>query len=121
MTDGPAAIVTSMGRLSAARDRVQILERELAAAREQLHSIDYEAEQQPPSAVSRAADSDVTKDPTHGEKLALFRSRFAGRDDAYALPWVSRRTGKKGWSPAVRTADGHARDGFATSRDRGSS
>lgn len=34
------------------------------------------------------------------EKVALFPG--AGRDDVYALPWESRRTGKKGWSPAVR-------------------
>ncbi len=50
-------------------------------------------------AVARGA---VTKDSSPAEKLALFRNRFVGREDAYALPWVSRRTGKKGWSPAVR-------------------
>ena len=35
-------------------------------------------------------------------KLALFRSLFAGRDDVHALRWENERTGKAGWSPAVR-------------------
>lgn len=37
-----------------------------------------------------------------GEKIALFRSLFTGRDDIHALAWSSRGTGKSGWSPAVR-------------------
>jgi superfamily II DNA or RNA helicase len=35
-------------------------------------------------------------------KVALFRSLFAGRDDVHALRWENTRTGKAGWSPAVR-------------------
>jgi superfamily II DNA or RNA helicase len=35
------------------------------------------------------------------EKIALFRARFAGRDDVYAIRWDNPRTGKSGWSPAV--------------------
>lgn len=35
-------------------------------------------------------------------KIALFRSLFAGRGDAYAVRWTSSRTGRSGWSPAVR-------------------
>jgi len=35
-------------------------------------------------------------------KIALFRSLFTGRDDAYAVRWTSARTGRSGWSPAVR-------------------
>lgn len=38
--------------------------------------------------------------PSH-EKVALFRSRFTGRDDVYARSWSNERTGKSGWSPAV--------------------
>lgn len=37
-----------------------------------------------------------------GLKLELFRSLFVGRDDVYAVRWESVRTGKHGWSPAVR-------------------
>jgi len=36
------------------------------------------------------------------EKVALFRTLFAGRDDVYALRWENQRTGKSGWGPAVR-------------------
>jgi superfamily II DNA or RNA helicase len=36
------------------------------------------------------------------DKIALFRSLFVGRDDVFATRWVSARTGKSGWSPAVR-------------------
>jgi hypothetical protein len=36
-----------------------------------------------------------------GEKIALFRALFQGRDDVYAVRWESARTRKSGWSPAV--------------------
>ena len=35
------------------------------------------------------------------DKIGLFRSLFAGRDDVYALRWQNDRSGKSGWSPAV--------------------
>ncbi len=45
---------------------------------------------------------EVTQSSAAGEKIALFRSLFVGRDDVHALAWSSQRTGKSGWSPAVR-------------------
>ena len=36
------------------------------------------------------------------EKLALFRALFRGREDVYARRWDNARTGKSGWSPAVK-------------------
>jgi superfamily II DNA or RNA helicase len=42
----------------------------------------------------------VDRNSSSVDKLALFRMLFAGRTDLYATRWVSRRTGKKGWSPA---------------------
>lgn len=33
------------------------------------------------------------------EKIALFRKRFAGREDAFAVRWESAKTGKSGYSP----------------------
>lgn len=111
-------MVQDTQRLSTARERVRRLEDELAVAREELRAIEREITQRmsPPTesaspmsrvAIGAAANkvvarSAVTKDSSPADKLALFRNRFAGREDAYALPWVSRRTGKKGWSPAVR-------------------
>jgi superfamily II DNA or RNA helicase len=43
------------------------------------------------------------------DKVALFRSLFAGRDDVYALRWDNERTGKGGWGPAVRGGWSNAR------------
>lgn len=34
------------------------------------------------------------------ERIALFRSLFRGREDVYAMRWVSTKTGKTGYSPA---------------------
>ena len=41
----------------------------------------------------------MTKDSSPGEKIALFRSLFRGRDDIYPRRFVSRKTGKAGYSP----------------------
>jgi len=36
------------------------------------------------------------------EKIQLFKSLFRGRDDVYAHLWISKKTGKKGYSPVCR-------------------
>ncbi len=36
------------------------------------------------------------------EKVALFRSLFAGREDVFAQRWTNEQTGKSGYSPAVQ-------------------
>jgi superfamily II DNA or RNA helicase len=46
--------------------------------------------------------SGVNRHSSPDEKIALFLSLFAGRSDVYATRWVSAKTGKSGWSPAVR-------------------
>ena len=43
----------------------------------------------------------VDRRSSPAEKIGLFRSLFAGRDDVYALRWQNDRSGKSGWSPAV--------------------
>ena len=47
-----------------------------------------------------------------GEKVALVRRLFRGRDDVYALRWESAHTGKSGYAPA--TAEGWGRHGPKT-------
>lgn len=37
---------------------------------------------------------------SEGEKLALFRRLFAGREDVFALRWENRKDGRSGYSPA---------------------
>src|SRR5688572_6568145 len=44
-----------------------------------------------------------------GEKVALVRRLFRGREDVYAVRWENARTGKSGYVPAV--AGGWSRDG----------
>ena len=36
------------------------------------------------------------------DKIKLFLSLFAGRTDVYAKRWVSKRTGKSGYSPTCK-------------------
>ena len=50
----------------------------------------------------RGATPRVTRDSPATDKVALFRSLFIGRADVYASRWTSNKTGKSGWSPAVR-------------------
>ena len=42
----------------------------------------------------------VTQHSSADEKIALFRSLFRGRDDAYPRRFESRKTGKTGYAPA---------------------
>jgi superfamily II DNA or RNA helicase len=57
----------------------------------------------PPSGKARDRPfAAVDKRSQPHDKIALFRSLFVGRGDVFATRWVSARTGKSGWSPAVR-------------------
>ncbi len=44
----------------------------------------------------------VDRTSSEVDKLALFRTLFAGRQDVYAYPWENRTTGEKGWAPKRR-------------------
>jgi len=44
----------------------------------------------------------VTKDSPAEDKIGLFRSLFRGREDVYPRYWQSKKTGKKGYSPACK-------------------
>ena len=45
--------------------------------------------------------SDFNKNGHH-DKIDLYLSLFRGRDDVYARRWVSRKTGRTGYSPALQ-------------------
>lgn len=62
---------------------------ELAQLRAELHDL-------------KTQGTNVNRHSAPAAKIELYRSLFIGRDDAYALRWTSSRTGKSGWSPAVR-------------------
>ena len=51
---------------------------------------------------AEAAERKVNRRSPPEDKVALFRALFRGRDDVYALRWENARTGRNGWSPAVK-------------------
>ncbi len=51
----------------------------------------------------------VDHNSSPSDKLALFRSLFRGRNDVYAIRWENSRSGKHGWSPAIRGGAQNAR------------
>jgi|GEM_PF-764273 Uncharacterized protein conserved in bacteria len=58
------------------------------------------------TALNNAVNMESAKEKVHnysppGEKIALFRSLFRGREDVYAVRWES-KTGKSGYSPACK-------------------
>lgn len=63
----------------------------------------------PSMATQAPVVSSVDRHSTPQEKIALFRSLFAGREDVYALRWDNERTNKSGWGPAVRGGWANAR------------
>lgn len=95
--------VDSPDPLRVARDRVRLLEQQLELARAEFERLESAADSLRTESGSAARlSATVTALSSPAEKLALFRARFVGRHDVYALPWVSRKTGRKGWSPAAR-------------------
>lgn len=46
-----------------------------------------------------SSDSIISKTSSPEEKITLFRSLFRGRVDVYPRLWISKKTGKKGFSP----------------------
>src|SRR3990172_4695700 len=46
-----------------------------------------------------SSDGIISKTSSPEEKIALFRNLFQGRVDVYPRLWISRKTGKKGFSP----------------------
>ncbi len=57
----------------------------------------------PPSSLtekSEAKSAPITKFSPSSEKVRLFAELFRGRDDVFARLWESKKTGKRGYSPA---------------------
>jgi hypothetical protein len=81
--------------IASEESRLLRLEEELTEARIRLASLKTALAVQPESiATSSSAPS------TAAEKVALFRSRFRGREDIYPRFWTNTRTGRKGYAPA---------------------
>ena len=86
--------------LLAAIDREQALigrlEREREEAQARVRSLQAQL-----STPAEDVDGSVSLPPpsTAGQKVALFRGLFRGRDDVFAKLWVNPRTDRKGYAP----------------------
>jgi len=90
-------------RAAIAREEAKIgrLEGELEAARAVIECLRTELPARRPSSLSPLQLIPAMPVPvTSAEKVALFRSRFRGRDDIYPRFWTNARTGRKGYAPA---------------------
>lgn len=91
------------------RVRIANLEQQLDEARLELKVLETLKAQQSPATEEIDPDEQpprqarITHASTSDEKLQLFRSRFRGREDAFAHSWVNQRKGTKGWAPRTRT------------------
>lgn len=54
------------------------------------------------NAFSQSAERPVSEISSVGQKIALFRSFFRGREDLYAQRWESTKTGKTGYQPVCK-------------------
>lgn len=50
---------------------------------------------------TRPTDSD-SQSMSKAKKITLFRELFSGREDVYPVRWENLRTGKSGYSPAIK-------------------
>src|SRR5881409_4129398 len=77
------------------------LEEELTEAQARLLSLKAALGTQSDSTeMSLSGDSALSTSSTVAEKVALFRSRFRGREDIYPRFWSNARTGRHGYAPA---------------------
>jgi superfamily II DNA or RNA helicase len=99
---------------------VDALRTELAAANREIARLQEllglaPSEDREPSSWEGTLFSETGRLPTvdeaspNVEKLALLRALFAGREDVYAVRWENARSGRAGWSPAVRGGWARAR------------
>lgn len=86
-------IVRIRQRLTALESERIELEATLAALELKLSAVRLSPEAGP------LADAKVNNDSQASEKVALFRSLFAGRADVFPLRWTNRKTGRTGYSP----------------------
>ena len=97
---------TLEGERASLLQQIAQLEAELHQARTELRALDERLLQtkvsKPITPFTAPSIHRVHAQSTPAEKLALFLERFAGRTDVYANRWLSKRTGKPGWSPAIR-------------------
>lgn len=78
------------------RERIAELDAERAALSREL----VQLTRREPAPAPNAEAPPVTVASPAADKVALFRSLFAGRADVFPLRWENTRTGKSGYAPA---------------------
>ena len=80
--------------------RLLRLEQELTEAQARLVSLKAAlAAQSDAAQISLLAVLPLSASSTAVEKVALFRSRFRGREDVFPRLWTNARTGRNGYAP----------------------
>src|SRR5216117_129181 len=82
--------------------RLLRLEEELTEAQARLLSLKAALATQSDSTEMSLSGDALSTSSTVAEKVALFRSRFRGREDTYPRFWSNARTGRHGYAPACR-------------------
>lgn len=81
--------------------RLAVLDAERSALALELETLEQKLISDRQAATRNAlADAPVTNRSSSAEKIALFRSLFAGRPDVFPVRWENRKTGGSGYSPA---------------------
>lgn len=92
LRDGIAGAEARLAELADDQASVAARLRELRAELAAVEAADRASEPVPAETAPRSP----------AEKVALFRSLFAGRDDVFAKYWQNPKTGRKGYAPACR-------------------
>ena len=100
MTLPPPDQQSTRDAIAREESRLLRLEQELTEAQARLLSLKAAlAAQGDLIEISLSGDSALSTSSTVAEKVALFRSRFRGREDIYPRFWSNARTGRKGYAP----------------------
>jgi superfamily II DNA or RNA helicase len=86
-------------RISRAEARLADLTGEQATVAAELRELRAELAAAETTDTARVLVTAESKPQTPAEKVALFRSLFAGRDDVFAKFWQNPKTGRKGYAP----------------------
>ena len=95
------AIAEQEARLAQLRADQQRIEETLVRLQAELAEAERGAVEERRPATIREARADYAAGPNSpSDKIALFRSLFRGREDVYPKLWESKKTGRKGYTPA---------------------
>lgn len=90
----------SKSRTEALKARVHLLRSEVERLEQELAELAEARNNSEPSCSPSPTVAPVTNTSTSQEKIALFRSLFAGRVDVFPVRWENKKKGTSGYAPA---------------------